>query len=92
MEHRVFALTHAMCRDMANLLLRARASTPSETPPKVGKDWVTGFIKRHDSLASCVSRRYNYERALSEDPRLIKGWFDLVRNTIQRYGILPADI
>ena len=92
MDSRGFALTHAMCRDMANLLLRARESTPCETPPKVGRNWVTDFIKRHDSLASCLSRRYNYERALSEDPRLIKGWFDLVRNTIHKYGIIPADI
>jgi hypothetical protein len=29
---------------MAYLLLRARESTPSETPPKVGKNWVTDFI------------------------------------------------
>ena len=46
-DSRWFALTHAMCRDMANLLLRARESTPSETPPKAGKNWVTDFIKRH---------------------------------------------
>lgn len=92
MDSRGFALTHAMCRDMANLLLRAREATPSETTPKVGKNWVTDFIKRHDSLASHLSRRYNYERALSEDPKLIKGWFDLVQNTIQKYGIIPADI
>jgi hypothetical protein len=83
MDSRRFALTHAMCRDMANLLLRARELNPSETPPKVGKNWVTDFIKRHDSLASYLSRRYDYERALSEDPKLIKEWFDLVRNTIQ---------
>ena len=88
MDSRGFALTHAMCRDMANLLLRARELTPSETLPKVGKNWVIDFIKRYDSLASYLSRRYDYRRALSEDPKLIKGWFDLVRNTIQN----PADI
>jgi hypothetical protein len=38
MDFRGFALTYAMCRDMANLLFRARESTPSETPPKVGKN------------------------------------------------------
>jgi hypothetical protein len=91
-DSRGYALTHAMCRDMANLLLRAGESIPSETPPKVGKNRVTDFIKCHDSLASHLSRRYNYERALSEDPKLIKERFDLVRNTIQKYGIIPADI
>jgi hypothetical protein len=70
MDFRGFALTHAMCRDMANLLLRAREPSPSETPSKVGKNWVTDFIQRHDSLASRLSRRYDYERALSEDLNL----------------------
>jgi hypothetical protein len=38
MDPRGFALTHAMCRDMANLLLRAREGSPSETSPNVGKN------------------------------------------------------
>jgi hypothetical protein len=36
-DSRGFAPTHAMCRDMANLLLRAPEATPSETSPKVDK-------------------------------------------------------
>jgi hypothetical protein len=73
MDHRGFALTHAMCRDMANLLLRAREPTPSETPPGVGKIG-SQTLSNAMSLLHPISRRYNYERALSDDPRLIKGW------------------
>jgi hypothetical protein len=29
---------------------------------------------------------------LCEDPKLIQGWFDFVRNTIAKYGIADADI
>ena len=38
MDSRGLALIHAMCQDMANLLLRTRELTPSETPLKVGKN------------------------------------------------------
>ena len=72
-------------------------SVPVNQPPprpfrKLAKIGSQTLFKRHDSLASHLSRGYNYERALSEDPKLIKGWLDLVRNTIQKYGIIPADI
>jgi hypothetical protein len=73
MDSRGFALTYAICRDIANLLLRACELTPSQTPLEVGKNWVTDFIRRYDYLASYLFRRYNYKRALSEDPKLTKG-------------------
>jgi hypothetical protein len=38
MDSRGFALTHTICRDIANLLLRARELTPSETPLRVSKN------------------------------------------------------
>ena len=66
MDSRGAALTHAMLRDMANLLLQSRELTPSNPAPKVGKIWTTEFVKRHETLSSRLSRKYNYERALSE--------------------------
>ena len=44
-------------REIANLLLAARGSTPV---PLVGENWVTKFVKRHPELSSRFSRRYNY--------------------------------
>ena len=31
------------------------------------------------------------KRALCEDPKLIGPWFELVRNTVAKYGILEED-
>jgi RecB family endonuclease NucS len=37
------------------------------------------------------NRKYNYKRALCEDPRVIQRWFKLVENTKAKYGILDED-
>jgi hypothetical protein len=71
--------------DMANRLLADR-----DAPP-VGSRWAANFVKRHKELTTRFTRRYDYQRALCEDPRLIEGWFELVRNTIAKYGILEED-
>jgi hypothetical protein len=44
-------------REIADLLLAARGSTP---PLSVGQNWVTNFVKRHSDLSSRFSRRYDY--------------------------------
>ena len=74
---------------MADLLLKQRGTTPVIS---VGQNWVTHFVKRHPTLTSRFSRRYNYERAKCEDPRIIREWFDLVQKTILQYGIDPDDV
>ena len=79
----------SIVRRMANLLLAARGSIPSIS---VGQNWVTNFVKRHPMLSSRFSRRYNYERAKCEDPKIISEWFSLVQKTILQYGIDPDDI
>ena len=38
------------------------------------------------------SRKYDYSRALCKDQQLIKGWFDLICNTVTKYGIVDTDI
>jgi hypothetical protein len=76
-------------REIADLLLAARGSTP---PLLVGQNWVTNFVKRHPNLSSRFSRRYNYKRAKCEDPKIISEWFSLVQKMIQTYGINPDDI
>lgn len=78
----------ATVREMANVLLAKRDE--STTPPTVGKCWVNGFMRRNE-LESKFSRKYDYRRALCEDPKIIREWFKLVRDTIEKYGILPED-
>ena len=76
-------------REIANILLAARGNTPVET---VGEKWVYNFVKRNPELSTRFSRRYNYERAKCEDPKIISEWFTLVQKTILSYGIDPDDI
>lgn len=40
----------------------------------------------------CQLRRYDYKRALCEDPDAINTWFQLVRNVVAKYSIVEADI
>jgi hypothetical protein len=75
-----------MVRVMANLLL---ATTSTDT---VGKNWVTNYIRRTPALQTRFSRRYDYSRALQEDPRIIREWFKRVEDIITEYGILSEDI
>jgi predicted HTH domain antitoxin len=78
-----------MVEEMANLLLTTRGTTPTQT---VGKNWVGNFVKRHPELDTRFSKRYNYERARCEDPKIIMEWFNLVQKTICDYGIDSDDI
>jgi hypothetical protein len=64
-----------MVREMANLLLEKRGTTPVLS---VSENWVTKFVKRRPLLSSRFSKRYNYERAKCEDPKIIREWFNLV--------------
>jgi hypothetical protein len=83
------APTQAHVREMANILLTKRGSTPIQT---VGEKWVYNFIQRHPELRSRFSRRYDYQRAQQEDPKIIQEWFNTIQATIQQYGILSDDL
>ena len=76
MDSRGAAPRPSTVREMADLLLAARGIAPVQT---VGENWVTNYIKRHSELSSRFSRRYNYERAKCEDPKIISEWFNLVQ-------------
>ena len=89
MDSRGAAPRHASAREMANLLLEKRGTTPVLS---VGEKWVYNFVKRRPLLSSRFSKRYNYERAKCEDPKIITEWFDLVQRTILQFGIDPDDI
>jgi len=71
--------------DMANRLLRER-----DTPP-VGVRWAHNFVKRQPELRTRFTRKYDYQRAKCEDPKVIREWFALVYNVKVKYGILDDD-
>jgi hypothetical protein len=86
LDQRGFAPTYAAVRDIANKLLAARGGS------LVGKDWPRNFVKRTDSLTTRFNRAYDRQRALCEDPVLIRSWFELVEQTKAKYGILDEDV
>ena len=69
MDSRRAAPRPATVGEMANILLAARGSQP---PPTVGKNWPSQFIQRRDELRTRSSIRYDYQRALNEDPKALR--------------------
>jgi hypothetical protein len=88
MDRRGLAPTRDIVHQMANLLLQKR----SQNHEAIGQRWVYNLVQRHPALKSSYNRKYDYQRAKCEDPLLIRSWFQLVRGTIEKYGILDADI
>ncbi|EED14516.1 pogo transposable element, putative [Talaromyces stipitatus ATCC 10500] len=58
----------------------------------VGEKWVYNLIRRRPEIESKISRKYNYERAKCEDPKIIQEYFDRVREVVSEHGILQEDI
>ena len=73
-------------RDFASLITQARGAAP------VGSKWAYNFIKRTLHLRTRPTRSLNYRRAQSEDPKLIREWFNVVSNTKAKYRICDEDI
>jgi hypothetical protein len=78
-------LLKANVRDMADRLLRERGRKPT------GKNWVDNFIKRTPELRTRWSRPYDHQRAVYEDPAVIRPWFTLVQSMKAEHGIADED-
>ncbi|KAK0622145.1 hypothetical protein DIS24_g11354 [Lasiodiplodia hormozganensis] len=70
---------------MANQLLRARDA------PCGGKHWASNFVKRQTELRTYFPRKYDYQRAKCEDPKVIREWFSLVEKVKAKFGVLDED-
>ncbi|KAI9036029.1 uncharacterized protein KD926_002508 [Aspergillus affinis] len=76
MDSRGHPLTIAKVRYLAECLLRANLK-PFESPESselafISERWVRRFINRHEAeIKSKYSKRYDYQRAKCEDPKLI---------------------
>jgi hypothetical protein len=57
MDSRGAAPRPSTVREMANILLAARGTSP---PLTVGVNWASTFVKRRDELRSRYSKRYDY--------------------------------
>ena len=86
MDSKGFPPRPTMVREMADHLRRVREASP------VGDNWTTNFIRRRSELKSSFTRKYDYTRALCEDPKIIQDWFDLVANFKAKHGIQEEDV
>jgi hypothetical protein len=86
LDSRAFPPRRSCVEDMANRILSDRNGG------RVGKNWTTSFVRRQPELKTRFNRKIDYERVLSEDFDVYNAWFQLVRNTIHKYGIIEEDI
>lgn len=89
MDDRGTAPRHELVREMANLLLSQRGKT---SLIRVGKNWVTNYIKRYPELDFCYIHCRDYQRALCDNPKFIQRWFNCVQKIICEYGIYQDNI
>jgi hypothetical protein len=81
LDARGFPPQLAAVKDIANSLLAKRHRD------QVGQNWAATYVKRRPELKVKFNRKYDYSRALCEDPEVIQGCFRLVQNTKAKYGI-----
>lgn len=86
LDLRAFPPRHSAVEDMANQLLTKRNGG------RVGKNWTSNFVRRQPELSTRFNRKIDYQRVKCEDPDTYNAWFQLVRNTIDKYGINEEDI
>ena len=72
-------------QDIADLLMDKRSAQ------RVGKNWTDRFIQQQPELSTRLSRAYDYQRALLEDPDALNAWFRLVANMRAKYRIQDSD-
>ena len=49
-------------------------------------------MKRTPALTTKLGKTYECQRKLCGDPEIIRSWFELVKNTVNKCGILPGNI
>ena len=84
-----FPLQQTDVQESANLILKSRQP---ENPQQVGKNWTRNFINRYVQIKSIYNRKSDYQRACCEDPKAIRAQFQLVQDTVSKYGVTEADI
>jgi hypothetical protein len=79
--------------DMAHIILQS--DNPSLYFP-VGRNWASTLTTRREEIESGVSRKYNFERATCEDPKVLRAWFEVCFEELQyagsEYRILDEDV
>src|SRR5579862_5045013 len=86
LDSRGFSSQLGVIRDMANRLLAVCAGR------QVGIRWPSNFVNRSPELKTRFNHKYDYQRALNKDPKVIQQWFECIQAIISKYGIQESDI
>jgi hypothetical protein len=78
-DKRGFSIRPQFLRGMAQILLYERTQNPTSV---LGVNWAYPFVKRRPELRTRFNRRITYQRAKQEDPKIIKPWFETIREAI----------
>ncbi|EED21402.1 conserved hypothetical protein [Talaromyces stipitatus ATCC 10500] len=90
---RIYEIPRTTLQDRLNgiqqrSLVRANSHKLTQYEEESLVKWVLDLDRHRFQIA----RKYNYERAKCEDPKIIQEHFDRVQAAISEYGILPEDI
>jgi hypothetical protein len=86
LDSRGFPPAIAQIEDMANIFRKLRDAS------RVGTRWAQRFVNRRAKLKIRWNHPYDYQRALCEDPDIIRNWFRLIANIVAKYGICDGNI
>jgi hypothetical protein len=86
LDARGFALQLCEVADIADKILAVRSRIP------VSKNWAKRFVQRTEELKIAYTQAKDRQRILQEDPKVISAWFELVRETKAKYGVLNNNI
>src|SRR6266699_2193787 len=85
LDSRRFAPRIDNMEDIANILFTTYSTE------RVGARWIYCFIYQRPELKTRLSRSYDFQRALYEDPKFINTWFRLITNICTKYNIQDCD-
>ncbi|SYW81915.1 uncharacterized protein UHO2_00412 [Ustilago hordei] len=88
--HYGFPITPQNLRQLAKQLLRQRTDNNDAT---LGPNWVSAFKQQHPELRSYYSHKMDAARVqATSDPSVVEAYFDVLKKTIAKYGILPENL
>jgi hypothetical protein len=90
-KHIIKLVTRGFPPRLADVAIMANSLRAERNLDQVGQNWPSTFVKRQPELKMRWNRKYNYKRALCEDPETIQAWFNLVANIKAKYGIVDDD-
>ena len=94
MEKSLYGLTAIDVRKLAfEIAEAAECNHPFSKENKMaGKDWLSGFLKRHQDLSIRSPQATNLSRAVAFNREKVKQFFTLYGDLLSDHGYTPAEL